>query len=75
MKHKQGKIKLLADKLRLKPGAKVLEIGSGWGAMAIHLAKEKQCDVTTVTLSKEQKALCEERFVEEEVRKTSRSTA
>jgi cyclopropane-fatty-acyl-phospholipid synthase len=63
------KIKLLADKLRLKPGAKVLEIGSGWGAMAIHLAKEKQCDVTTVTLSKEQKALCEQRFKEEEVEK------
>ncbi|MBD3790012.1 MAG: class I SAM-dependent methyltransferase [Campylobacterales bacterium] len=61
------KIRLLADKLRLKPGAKVLEIGSGWGAMAIHLAKEKGCDVTTVTLSKEQKALCEKRFVEEEV--------
>ena len=63
------KIKLLADKLRLKPGAKVLEIGSGWGAMAIHLAKEKQCEVTTVTLSKEQKALCETRFKEEEVEK------
>ncbi len=61
------KIKLLADKLRLKPGAKVLEIGSGWGAMAIHLAKERQCEVTTVTLSKEQKALCERRFKEEEV--------
>ena len=65
----QRKIKLLADKLRLKPGAKVLEIGSGWGAMAIHLAKEKQCEVTTVTLSKEQKALCEKRFQEEEVEK------
>jgi cyclopropane-fatty-acyl-phospholipid synthase len=63
------KIKLLADKLRLKPGAKVLEIGSGWGAMAIHLAKEKQCEVTTVTLSKEQKALCEKRFQKEEVEK------
>lgn len=65
----QRKIKLLAEKLRLKPGAKVLEIGSGWGAMAIHLAKEKQCEVTTVTLSKEQKALCEQRFKEEEVEK------
>jgi len=65
----QRKIKLLADKLRLKPGSKVLEIGSGWGAMAIHLAKEKQCEVTTVTLSKEQKALCEHRFKEEEVEK------
>lgn len=63
------KISLLADKLRVKPGAKVLEIGSGWGAMAIHLAKERGCDVTTVTLSKEQKALCEARFKEEEVEK------
>jgi len=63
----KSKIKLLADKLHLTPGAKVLEIGSGWGGMAIHLAKEKQCDVTTVTLSKEQKALCEQRFKKEEV--------
>lgn len=63
------KISLLADKLRLKPGAKVLEIGSGWGAMAIHLAKERGCEVTTVTLSKEQKALCEKRFQEENVEK------
>jgi cyclopropane-fatty-acyl-phospholipid synthase len=63
------KIALLADKLRIKPGAKVLEIGSGWGAMAIHLAKERQCNVTTVTLSKEQKALCEKRFIKEEVEK------
>ena len=63
----KSKIKLLADKLHLKPGAKVLEIGSGWGAMAIHLAKERQCEVTTVTLSKEQKALCEQRFKKEDV--------
>lgn len=56
------KITLLADKLRLRPGAKVLEIGSGWGAMALHLAKERDCEVTTLTLSKEQKALCEARF-------------
>jgi len=56
------KIQHLAQKLRIKPGAKVLEIGSGWGAMAIHLAKEMQCEVTTVTLSHEQKELCQERF-------------
>ncbi len=35
--------------------------------MAIHLAKEKQCDVTTVTLSTEQKALCHKRFEQEKV--------
>jgi len=63
------KIKHLAQKLRIQPGAKVLEIGSGWGAMAIHLAKEMNCDVTTVTLSKEQKALCHEKFKLENVEK------
>lgn len=61
------KIKVLADKLNITAGSKVLEIGSGWGAMAIHLAKERQCKVTTVTLSKEQQALCMERFKTEEV--------
>ena len=61
------KIRLLSDKLRLKKGAKVLEIGSGWGAMAMHLAQDKGCEVTTVTLSKEQKALCEERFKQEKI--------
>jgi len=61
------KMKHLAQKLRIKPGAKVLEIGSGWGAMAIYLAQEMGCDVTTVTLSSEQKELCHERFALEEV--------
>jgi cyclopropane-fatty-acyl-phospholipid synthase len=61
------KIAHLAKKLRIKKGAKVLEIGSGWGAMALYLAKEMDCEVTTVTLSNEQKALCHERFQLEDV--------
>ena len=61
------KIQHLAKKLNIQKGAKVLEIGSGWGAMAIHLAKDLDCDVTTVTLSSEQKALCHERFALEDV--------
>lgn len=56
------KIDLLAKKLKLKKGSKVLEIGSGWGAMAMHLVKKYGCEVTTLTLSKEQKKLCENRF-------------
>jgi len=56
------KIAHLAQKLRIKPGAKVLEIGSGWGAVAVHLAKDLGCEVTTVTLSTEQKDFCHERF-------------
>ncbi len=61
------KIDHLAKKLRITKGAKVLEIGSGWGSMAIHLAKAYECEVTTVTLSREQMALCEERFKEQGV--------
>ncbi|RXJ86082.1 cyclopropane-fatty-acyl-phospholipid synthase family protein [Arcobacter sp. CECT 8985] len=61
------KISLLADKLRINKNSHVLEIGSGWGSMAIHLAKEKGCKVTTVTLSKEQMALCLKRFKEENI--------
>merc|ERR1711965_1147452 len=37
------KIDILASKLKLKEGSKVLEIGSGWGAMAMHLVKEHKC--------------------------------
>lgn len=61
------KIEHLAKKLKIKKGSKVLEIGSGWGAMAIYLAKEMDCEVTTVTLSSEQKQLCSERFSSENV--------
>ena len=61
----KNKLEKLSSKLNIKEGSKILEIGSGWGAMAIHLAKDKKCDVTTVTLSVEQKKLCKERFKKE----------
>ncbi|MGM0520029.1 MAG: class I SAM-dependent methyltransferase [Campylobacterota bacterium] len=61
------KITKLADKLNIKQGDEVLEIGSGWGSMAIHLAKHRKCKVTTVTLSEEQKKLCVERFKQNDV--------
>jgi len=44
----------LAAKLLLKPGQKVLDIGSGWGGLALYLAQVAQVDVTGVTLSEEQ---------------------
>lgn len=44
----------LAAKLLLEPGMKVLDIGSGWGGLGIHLAQQADVDVTGITLSEEQ---------------------
>ncbi len=44
----------IAAKLLLDPGQKVLDIGSGWGGLAIYLARAADVDVTGVTLSEEQ---------------------
>ncbi|HEY5830962.1 MAG: class I SAM-dependent methyltransferase [Hyphomicrobiaceae bacterium] len=57
----QNKLRLIAAKLNLKPGLKVLDIGSGWGELALYLAILEEVDVTGVTLSKEQHELSNER--------------
>ena len=44
----------IAAKLYLKPGQRVLDIGSGWGGMAIYLHQVAGVDVTGITLSEEQ---------------------
>ena len=51
----------IAAKLNLKPGHKVLDIGCGWGGMAIYLAQNYDVNVVGVTLSDEQVALGKER--------------
>ena len=48
------KIDRLVDKLQCESNHHVLEIGSGWGSVAIALAKRSGCQVTTLTLSDEQ---------------------
>jgi cyclopropane-fatty-acyl-phospholipid synthase len=57
-----AKIDRLCRKLRLEPGMRLLEIGSGWGALAIHAARHYGVHVTTVTISREQHALARERI-------------
>ena len=57
----RNKCRLIAAKLNLKPGMRVLDIGSGWGGLATYLAQVADVDVTGVTLSKEQLALAVER--------------
>jgi cyclopropane-fatty-acyl-phospholipid synthase len=57
----QRKKQLIAAKLNLKPEQTVLDIGSGWGGLALYLAKVANASVTGVTLSKEQLAIASDR--------------
>jgi len=51
----------IAAKLMLRPGQRVLDIGCGWGGMAIYLAKTSGVEVLGVTLAEEQLRLARER--------------
>lgn len=55
------KIDGILDLARVRPGMRVLEIGSGWGALAIRAARERRAHVTTLTLSTEQQSLARAR--------------
>ncbi len=50
----RNKLRLLAAKLDLSPGLRVLDIGCGWGELALYLAAVSDVEVVGVTLSKEQ---------------------
>ena len=49
-----NKIEHIIKKLNLKSNQKVLDIGSGWGTLAIKIAQESKCEVLGITLSKNQ---------------------
>lgn len=57
-----AKIDRLCKRLELSSRDHLLEIGTGWGAFALHAAREYGCRVTTTTISKEQHALAAERI-------------
>jgi len=57
----EHKLEMICQKLQLKPGMKLLDVGCGWGAMAKHAAKHHGVEVVGVTISKEQHALATER--------------
>lgn len=59
------KVDKLCQKLKLNPSDHLLEIGSGWGFLSIHAAKNYGCRVTTVTLSEEQYSFAKERIEKE----------
>jgi cyclopropane-fatty-acyl-phospholipid synthase len=58
------KIDGILDLANVRAGMHILEIGSGWGALAIRAARERDVRVTTLTLSTAQKALAEKRIAE-----------
>ncbi len=59
-----NKLRRICQKLALKPSDHLLEIGTGWGSMAIYAATHYGCKVTTTTLSREQFAHTERRIAE-----------
>lgn len=58
------KLDRICRKLDLKPGDRVVEIGTGWGGFALHAARHYGCHVTTTTISREQHALASQRVAE-----------
>jgi cyclopropane-fatty-acyl-phospholipid synthase len=57
-----AKFDAACSKLALRPGQHLLEIGTGWGGLAIHAASRYGCHVTTTTISQEQHDLAKERI-------------
>ncbi len=55
------KLERICRKLDLQPGDHLVEIGTGWGGLAVHAASRFGCRVTTTTISKEQHALAVQR--------------
>jgi cyclopropane-fatty-acyl-phospholipid synthase len=59
----QRKMRLLLDRLQLQPGQRLLEIGCGWGSLAIEAAR-RGAQVVGLTLSAEQKAWADRKIAE-----------
>lgn len=57
----EQKLKMICEKLHLKPGQKVLDIGCGWGGFAYYAAKNYKVNVVGITISKEQEEVAKKR--------------
>ncbi len=58
------KLELVAGKLELKPGMRLLDVGCGWGSFAIHAARHHGVTVTGITLSPAQAELAREKVAQ-----------
>ncbi len=61
----EAKKSLIARKLRIEPGMRVLDIGCGWGGMALTLARDHGARVTGITLSEKQLEVARQRARDE----------
>ncbi|MEU3828116.1 methyltransferase domain-containing protein [Streptomyces sp. SID486] len=61
----RDKLELVCAKLGLTEGGRLLDVGCGWGSMAIHAAREHGVSVVGVTLSQEQAAYARKRVADE----------
>ena len=59
-----AKLDLVCRKLGLEPGMRMLDVGCGWGSLALHAARNYGVDVVGVTLSGEQAAMAGKRVAE-----------
>ncbi|MCB0967797.1 MAG: cyclopropane fatty acyl phospholipid synthase [Ilumatobacter sp.] len=57
----EHKLELIANKLGLEPGMRVLDIGCGWGGAAAYFAERRGCELVGVTISEQQAVLARER--------------
>src|SRR4051794_6743974 len=60
----EAKLDLVCRKLALAPGMRLLDVGCGWGSLALHAAERYGVDVVGITLSQEQAALARKRVAE-----------
>ncbi|MET7453812.1 class I SAM-dependent methyltransferase [Streptomyces sp. NPDC005574] len=61
----RDKLELVCRKLALTPGQRLLDVGCGWGSLAVHAAREHGVRVVGITLSQEQAAYARKRVAEE----------
>ena len=57
----EHKLKMICEKLDLRPGERLLEIGCGWGGLAAYAARHYNVEVLGITISQEQQRLAQSR--------------
>lgn len=62
VKAQQAKLSMICDKLDLRPGSRLLDVGCGWGSLTMHAAIEYGAHVTAITIAAEQRDFVQARI-------------